>query len=194
MKTNIGTNDNAKQRRQCERESGQVTTDPSFKRAVVATKPEAPVFRYVPKSRCKEGEVSFSKCITLESATKPISKFKETDYRILRHKGVLLTHNASKSTVARAPLSGFVVSSKGSLQEESDLPKVRTNDGFDPNAYKLMKKYGYDFDKPISLGHVIEAKPYGINETQKKIQEQGGSSEGRSWLCTTSTHPDFRTA
>ena len=25
------------------------------------------------------------------------------------------------------------------------------------------------------LGCVIEAKPYGINETQKKIQEQGGA-------------------
>jgi len=51
------------------------------------------------------------------------------------------------------------------------LPKVRTEDGFDLNAYKLMKKSGYDFNNPISLGHVIEAKPYGINETQKKIQE-----------------------
>ena len=70
-----------------------------------------------------------------------------------------------KARWARAPLSGFVVSSKGSLQEESDLPKVRTDDGFDANAYKLMKKSGYNFDKPVSLGHVIEAKPYDINET-----------------------------
>ena len=87
---------------------------------------------------------------------------------------MLPTYNASKVRVARAPISGFTVSSKGSLQEESDLPKVRTDDGFNPNAYKLMKKSGYESDNPISLGHVIEAKPYGINETQKKIQEQGG--------------------
>ena len=46
---------------------------------------------------------------------------------------------------------------------------MRTNDGFDPDAYKLMKKYGYDFNKPVSLGYVIKAKPYGINKTQKKI-------------------------
>jgi len=51
------------------------------------------------------------------------------------------------------------------------LPKVRTDDGFDPNAYKLIKKSSYVFDKPVSLGYVIEAKPYYINETQKKIQE-----------------------
>jgi len=56
----------------------------------------------------------------------------------------------------------------------SDLPKVCTNDGFDPTVYKLMKKSSYDFNKPVSWGHVVEAKPYGINETQKKIQEQGG--------------------
>ena len=52
------------------------------------------------------------------------------------------------------------------------MPKVYTDDGFDPNAYKLMKKSGYDFKKPASLGHIVKAKPYGINETQKKIQEK----------------------
>jgi len=53
------------------------------------------------------------------------------------------------------------------------LPKVRIDDGFDPNTYKLMKKSGYDFNKPVSLRHVMEAKLYSINKTQKKIQEQG---------------------
>jgi len=37
-----------------------------------------------------------------------------------------------------------------------------------------MKKYGYDFKRPASLGHVFEAKASGINEIQKKIQEQQG--------------------
>ena len=71
--------------------------------------------------------------------------------------------------MVRARLAGFIMSSKGSLQEEVDLPKVRTEDGFDPNSYKLMKKSGYDFNKPVPLGCVID-----INETQKRIQEQGG--------------------
>ena len=84
---------------------------------------------------------------------------------------MLPTHEASQRKVARAPLFGFVVSFKGSLQEESELSKVHTDDGFDPNVYKLIKKYDYDFNKPVSLGYVIEANPYDINETQKKIQE-----------------------
>jgi len=51
---------------------------------------------------------------------------------------------------------------------------VHTEDGFDPNAYKLLKKSGYAFNRRVPLGCVIKAKPYGINETQKRIQEQGG--------------------
>jgi len=34
-----------------------------------------------------------------------------------------------------------------------------------------MKKSGYDFNKPAPLGNVIEAKPYGLNDTQKMIQK-----------------------
>ena len=67
------------------------------------------------------------------------------------------------------------MSSKESLQEKGDLSKVWTDDGFDPNVYKLLKKSGYDFNRPVPLGYVVEAKPYGINKTQKKIQEQGGA-------------------
>ena len=44
------------------------------------------------------------------------------------------------------------------------------SDGFDPNVYKLMKKLGYDFNKPAPLGNVIEARPYGLNGTLKMIQ------------------------
>jgi len=84
---------------------------------------------------------------------------------VLKGKGVLPTHKASQSKVTRAPLAGFVMSSKGSLQEEADLPKVCTEDEFDPSAYKLLKKLGYDFNKPVPLGRLIEARPYGINET-----------------------------
>jgi len=93
---------------------------------------------------------------------------------VLKGKGVLPAHKTSQSKVVKTPLAGFVVSSKGSLQEEADLLKVRTEDGFDPNAYKLLKKSGYDFHKPVPLGCPIEARPYGINGTQKMIQEQGG--------------------
>jgi len=141
---------------------------PLFKQAMVATSTVALVFRYIPKSHHKDGEAPFSECTTLKSVTKPIIKLKETDWHTLKGKGVLPSHKAGQSKVVGAPVAGFVMSSKGSLEEEVDLPKVRTEDGFDPNSYKLMKKSGYDFNKPVPLGCVID-----INETQKRIQEQG---------------------
>jgi len=49
---------------------------------------------------------------------------------------------------------------------------VHTSDGFDPNVYKLIKSSSYDFNKPPLLGSVIEA--YGLNDTQKRIEKQGG--------------------
>ena len=48
---------------------------------------------------------------------------------------------AWQTKVSRPPITGFVVSSSGS----DKLPDARTKEGFDPNAYKLMEKAGYDF-------------------------------------------------
>ena len=48
--------------------------------------PVTPIFRYIPKSCRKDGEAPFSECTTLKSATKPISKLKETDWHALKGK------------------------------------------------------------------------------------------------------------
>jgi len=72
------------------------------------------------------------------------------------------------------PFPSFVASSRGLFQEEGGLRKTRTSDGFDPNAYKLMKRFGYNFSKWPLLGNAIEARPYGLNNTHKMIQKQGG--------------------
>jgi len=85
-------------------------------------------------------------------------------WAILRENGV---RPVSKMT--KAPFPGIITSSKGLLQEGSSLPMVHTRDGFDLNAYKLMKKLEYDFSKPSSLGRVIDAKPYGPNDAQKMV-------------------------
>jgi len=37
-----------------------------------------------------------------------------------------------------------------------------------------MKKSGYHFSKPAPLGNIVEAGPYGLNDSQKIIQRQGG--------------------
>jgi len=46
---------------------------------------------------------------------------------------------------------GFFASSRALLQEKGGLSKAHTSDGFDPNAYKLMKRFDYDFSKPPFL-------------------------------------------
>ena len=67
--------------------------------------------------------------------------------------------------MAITPPLGFVTSFRGLLHEEGDLPKACTSDGFNPNAYMLMRRSGYDFSKPSLMGSVIEARPYGLNDT-----------------------------
>jgi len=109
-----GPNGNIKQPRPGEKEISKALSS-LFKQAVVATSPALPVFGYIPKSHHKDGEAPFSECTTLESVNKPINKLNETDWHVLRGKGVLPTHKASQSKVVRAPLMSFVMSSKGSL-------------------------------------------------------------------------------
>jgi len=53
---------------------------------------------------------------------------------------------------------------------------MRIGDGCDPNAHKLMKRSNHDFSQPTSLGHVIEAKSYRLNRSQRVIQSQGGNT------------------
>jgi len=87
--------------------------------------------------------------------------------------GTVLVYKPDYIRITKAPLPNVVTSSKGLLQQESNLPMVHTSDGFGLNAYKLMEKFGYDFIKSPSLGHAIEAKTYGRNDTQTMIQRQG---------------------
>ena len=61
------------------------------------------------------------------------------------------------------------------LYGSDNFSHARTTEGFDPNAYTLMEKAGYDFENLTTLGKVVESKPHSLNETQRKIQEQGGS-------------------
>ena len=80
---------------------------------------------------------------------------------------MLLVHSVHQGKFIKASLLGFITSSRGLIQEISKAPKACTSNEFDPNSHKLMEKSGYDFRKLGSLGQVIEAKPYGLNETQK---------------------------
>ena len=94
----------------------------------------------------------------------------KVNYDVILGNWRLLVYKTQYSKMTKASLLGVVTSSKDLLQEENDLPMVHISDGFDPNAYKLMEKSRYDFKKPPFLGRVMEAKPYGPNDTRKMIQ------------------------
>ena len=47
----------------------------------------------------------------------------------------------------KPPLKGFTRATRN-LVEEDSLPVKRTEEGFNPKAYKLLAKSGYDFQNP----------------------------------------------
>ena len=95
----------------------------------------------------------------------------------LKESATLPAQNMYQSKVNRPPLAGFVSCSKTLLDGEENLPNARTKKGCNPNVYKLIEKAGYDFNNPIALGKIVEVETYDLNETQKKIQKQGGQLE-----------------
>jgi len=137
------------------------------KQVVTSAHSAAPVLRYVPKSRRKEGESPFTRVTRGNTEDKAIRKANEVSMIALKGNATVPAPKAGQSKVSRPPLAGFVVSSSGS----DNLPNAGTEEGFDKNAYKLMEKAGYDFQNLPTLGKVVEAKPHGLNETQRKIQE-----------------------
>ena len=67
------------------------------------------------------------------------------------------------------------------LVEEDSLLVRRIEEGFDPKAYKLLEKSGYDFKNPPQLGQLysdyVEEKSHGLNSTQSKLKQQGYAIE-----------------
>jgi len=132
----------------------------SVKQANVTANSVAPVF----------------KCINPQSATKVERKLNEASWCVLKDQGVLPVHKMNPSKLTKISLFGFVASSKGSLQEESKLSKMRISNRFDPNVRKLIKRSSYDFNPPTSLGHMIKGKPYILDSAQRVMQTQGGNA------------------
>ena len=77
--------------------------------------------------------------------------------------------------VARLP-QGFT-KALPKVVEPSFLPTKRTEEGFDPNAYKLMSKAGYDFASSSNPGkkvsNTVNDKERDLIETQKKLKKHG---------------------
>ncbi|KAK9732869.1 hypothetical protein RND81_04G028600 [Saponaria officinalis] len=133
------------------------------------TSRSTPIFKYVPKSRRKEGEAPFREYSPLEGSSSK-TMINDENLQTLKQNAMIPLSTTNHHRKSKPSLQKFVAAS-----ENED--EASTKGRFDPNAYKLLSKSGYDFEKPIPMGKVIEAAPYGLNETQMKLYEQGNECQ-----------------
>ena len=134
-----------------------------------------PFLRYIPLSHCKNGQSPFTECL---QPTKDVGRFSAKltmeDVAILKENVMPLT--SSTNPLPSKSLKGFVRSSQSPIKH-GILPSERTKEWFDPKAYRLLAKAGYDFSKQEDLGKLIpEAtgeKMHGLSKTQRKMRLEG---------------------
>ncbi|KAM2661513.1 hypothetical protein EV2_023811 [Malus domestica] len=129
-----------------------------------------PVFRYILMSRRKNGQSPFEIGVSKADAQR------HKDYvKLLKTNAVLPLTQLGNTKVARLP-QGFIKALPKGV-EPSFLPTKRTEEGFDPNAYKLMSKAGYDFASSSNPGNkvsnTINDKEHDLTKTQKKLKKHG---------------------
>ncbi|MBT0984586.1 hypothetical protein KJ032_26490, partial [Salmonella enterica subsp. enterica serovar Typhimurium] len=112
--------------------------------------------------------------------------------KLLKTNAVLPLTQLSNAKVARLP-QGFVKALPKGV-EPSFLPTKRTEEGFDPNAYKLMSKAGYDFASSSNPGkkvsNTVNNKERDLTKTQKKLKKHGyGVDNNKAGLGFTPNAP-----
>ncbi|KAM1146252.1 hypothetical protein ACFX19_038807 [Malus domestica] len=100
--------------------------------------------------------------------------------------------NLGDTKVAR-PSQGFIKGLPKGV-EPSFLPTKRTEEGFDPNACKLMSKAGYNFTSSANLGkndlNTVKDNKRDFTKTQKKLEEHGyGVNNNKAGLGFTPNAP-----
>ena len=117
------------------------------------------MLHYVPVTKRKEGQLPFSG--DGESILEDLQGL------------TLQFAKITKSRISSQPLEGFTKASQEPIIEHGTLPTKRTKEGFDPNAYKLMVKAGYDHEKPSGLGKLI---PEPSGKEEHKVSKAKGFS------------------
>nr|XP_027088706.1 uncharacterized protein LOC113710058 [Coffea arabica] len=123
---------------------------------------KVPNLRYIPRSRREEGQSSFIRNDTLNI---PLTKIEPVKNE-------------------KASLQGFVRPKEEPAVEHYSLPTNRTQEGFDPNAYRLLAKAGCNPNEKHALGklppEVTGEKTHGLTPTQKILKEKGYNVESSS--------------
>ena len=129
------------------------------------------VLQYVLASKWKKGQSPFG--LALETKDKFKKSIQEEDSAILKSDFTLPLPKLDQVGSTKLPLKGFTRATRN-LVEEDSLPVRRTEEGFDPKAYKLLAKLGYDFKNPPQLGQLysdyVEEKSHRLNLTQSKLK------------------------
>ncbi|XP_050939332.1 uncharacterized protein LOC127148938 [Cucumis melo] len=110
-----------------------------------------PILRYVPLSRRKKGESPFVEFP---------QGLKVGDIEVLKES---FTTPLTKITKQEIKIDLI----------EASLPQRRTKDGFDPKAYKLMAKAGYDFTTHTEFKSLKIHEQPKLSSTQKKLLREG---------------------
>ncbi|XP_074271002.1 uncharacterized protein LOC141594921 [Silene latifolia] len=154
------------------KEASQTNVNSGGKKVSLIPQKATPILKYVPKSRRKYGETPFAECAPESKASTSTRTIDDKDLQTLKNNVIVPVARTNHSTTSKQPLPGFTTAS---MKKDHTGPEESTKGRFDPNAYKLMSKSGYDFKNPISLGQVIEVTPYGMNQTQKKLHQEGNT-------------------
>ncbi|KAM2675582.1 hypothetical protein EV1_002329 [Malus domestica] len=149
--------------------------------------PNTPVFRYIPMSRRKNGQSPFE-----TGANKADAQRYMDNVKLLKTNAVLPLTQLGGTKVARLP-QGFIKALPKGV-EPSFLPTQRIEEGFDPNAYKLMSKAGYDFASSSNHGkkvsNTVNNKERDLTETQRKLKKHGyGVDNNKAGLGFTPNAP-----
>ncbi|XP_071904292.1 uncharacterized protein [Coffea arabica] len=123
---------------------------------------KVPILRYTPRSKREEGQSSFIRNDTLNV---PLTKIEPVK-------------------IEKESLQGFVRPKEEPAVEHYSLPTNRTQEDFDPNAYRLLAKAGYNPNEKNTLGklppEVIGEKTHGLTPTQKMLKGKGYNVESSS--------------
>ncbi|KAM1100240.1 hypothetical protein ACFX1X_006833 [Malus domestica] len=138
-------------------------------------------------SRRKNGQSPFK-----TRASKADAQRHRDNVELLKTNAVLPLTQLGDAKVARLPQGFIKVLPKG--VEPSFLLTKRTEEGFDPNAYKLMSKAGYDFTSSSNPGkkvsNTVNDKERDLTETQKKLKKHGyGVDNNKAGLGFTPNAP-----
>ncbi|KAM1818248.1 hypothetical protein ACFX11_000062 [Malus domestica] len=120
--------------------------------------------------RRKNGQSPFK-----TGASKADAQRHRDNVKLLKTNAVLPLTQIGDAKVTRLP-QGFIKALPKGV-EPSFLPTKRTEEGFDPNAYKLMLKAGYDFASSSNprkkVSNTINDKECDLIETKKKLKKHG---------------------